>query len=77
MRIPEGYGAWMVKVGERGQIVIPKEAREMFGISPGENLLLIGDLERGLALVMGDTMAEMTQHIFGRMGESPGGKETE
>ena len=36
------------KVGERGQIVIPKEARELFGIKPGDTLLILGEAETGL-----------------------------
>ena len=43
-----------VKVGERGQIVIPKEAREIFGIKPGDLLLVLGDEARGLAIVSGN-----------------------
>lgn len=39
------------KVGERGQIVIPKEAREVMGIHPGDLLLIMGDLKQGLAIV--------------------------
>ncbi len=39
------------KVGERGQIVIPKEARDLFGIKPGDTLLVLGDTKQGLALV--------------------------
>ncbi len=39
------------KVGERGQIVIPKEAREVLGIHPGDTLLVLGDQKQGLALV--------------------------
>lgn len=39
-----------VKVGERGQIVIPKEARELFGIRPGDTLLVLGDEKNGTAL---------------------------
>lgn len=37
-------------VGERGQIVIPKKAREIFQINPGDSVIIIGDEERGLAL---------------------------
>ena len=33
------------KVGDRGQIVIPKEARELFGIKPGDTLLILGEVE--------------------------------
>ena len=34
------------KVGDRGQIVIPKEAREFFGIEPGDTLLILGKMRR-------------------------------
>lgn len=40
-----------VTVGERGQIVIPQEARKLFKISPGDKLVILGDEERGLAIV--------------------------
>lgn len=43
------FGA--VTVGERGQIVIPQEARRLFKISPGDKLLILGDEDRGLAIV--------------------------
>ncbi|ACV23596.1 transcriptional repressor DicA [Slackia heliotrinireducens] len=39
-----------VKVGERGQIVIPKEAREVFGIRPGDKLVVLGEDGQGIAL---------------------------
>ena len=39
------------KVGERGQIVIPTEAREVMGIHPGDTLLILGDEKQGLAIV--------------------------
>ncbi len=39
-----------VKLGPKGQIVIPKEAREMFGIRPGDTLLLLADRQRGIAI---------------------------
>jgi AbrB family looped-hinge helix DNA binding protein len=50
---PDGkYIFGMAKVSTKGQIVIPKEAREIFGIKPGDNLLVVGDIEaNGLALV--------------------------
>ena len=41
----------LVKVGERGQIVIPKKAREIFSICPGDSLLLLGDEAQGIAIV--------------------------
>ena len=41
----------IVKVGDKGQIVIPKGARELFGIQPGDQLLLMADKKRGIALI--------------------------
>ena len=40
-----------VKVGPKGQIVIPKEVREMFQISPGDSLMLLADAEKGICLL--------------------------
>ena len=52
MQIPKGHYIFgTVKVGERGQISIPKRARELFHIQPGDQLLVLGDEERGLALL--------------------------
>ena len=48
-----------VKVGEKGQIIVPKEAREMFDIKPGDTLMFLGDKERGLALMKSDQVYEM------------------
>jgi AbrB family looped-hinge helix DNA binding protein len=56
---PEGkrfYGA--VTVSDRGQIVIPAEARRDFDISVGDKLLVLGDLEQGLALIKASTLLE-------------------
>ncbi len=54
------------KVGERGQIVIPKEAREVMGIKPGDTLLVLGDTKQGLALV--NLNSELLTRITG-LGE--------
>ena len=51
MKPPKGKYAWTAKVGEKGQIVIPKEARDIFSIKPGDTLLLLGDEKKGIALV--------------------------
>lgn len=40
----------VVKVGERGQIVIPKDARDVFNIKPGDDLIIIGDIKKGIAI---------------------------
>ncbi|MFA5222636.1 MAG: AbrB/MazE/SpoVT family DNA-binding domain-containing protein [Methanoregula sp.] len=53
-----------VKVGERGQIVIPKEARDIFDIKQGDILLVLGDTERGIALVKADTLQEFARKIL-------------
>ena len=59
MEGPKGkYLFGMVKVGERGQIVIPKEAREVFGIKPGDSLLMVGDIQRGIAILPPDALKE-------------------
>jgi len=53
-----------VKVGERGQIVIPKEARDIFDIDPGDNLLILGDEEKGIAIVKEDLMKHFALKIL-------------
>ena len=45
------YFFGVCKVGERGQIVIPKEARTVFNIKPGDSLILLGDEKKGMALI--------------------------
>ena len=49
--MPKGQYVCSVKVGEKGQIVIPKPARDMFGITPGDSLLLMADEKRGIAIL--------------------------
>lgn len=72
MERPKGKYAWMVKVGEKGQIVIPKEAREVFDIRPGDALILLGDEKRGIAIPPKNRFAEFEARIFGRdTGEEP------
>jgi AbrB family looped-hinge helix DNA binding protein len=58
MGIPKGKYAWTATVGEKGQIVIPKQAREVFGIKPGDTLILLGDIERGIAIPPKETFTE-------------------
>jgi len=53
-----------VKVGAKGQIVIPKEARDMFNIESGDTLLLLADAERGIAIQRLDYFDKMADEIF-------------
>ena len=58
-----------VKVGERGQIVIPKEARELFGIRPGDTLLVLGDEVRGIVVTRPEVMRDVAARIFDESDE--------
>lgn len=57
--------AWTATVGQKGQIVIPKEAREMFDIKPGDTLIFLGDKQLGIAIPPKDTFESLFQRIFG------------
>ena len=61
----KGKYAWTATVGEKGQIVIPKQAREIFGIKPGDTLVLLGDVERGIAIPPSSAFAEFIGVAFG------------
>ena len=62
---PEGKYAWTVTVGTKGQIVIPKEARDVFDIHPGDHLLILADENRGMAIPPKDSFDEYFKKIFG------------
>ena len=64
MQAPKGKYAWTVTVGEKGQIVIPKQARDVFSINPGDTLILLGDEKRGIAIPPKNMFTELTKHIF-------------
>jgi len=64
MKKPAGKYAWTAKVGEKGQIVIPKEAREIFNIQPGDTLLLLGDKAQGIAIVKNDLFAKFAEAVM-------------
>ena len=73
MSMPKGKHIFgTVKVGERGQIVIPKEAREIFEINPGDTLLVLGDEEQGIAVVKADVMKEVAIKILKGLGNFKG-----
>ena len=61
----EGKYAWTVTVGEKGQIVIPKQAREVFHIQPGDTLILLGDVDRGIAIPPKEAVAGLMGLFFG------------
>lgn len=61
---PPGKYAWTVKVGEKGQIVIPKEARDVFNIQPGDTLLVLGDVKQGIAIPPKTMFAKLLARIF-------------
>ena len=50
-----------VKVGPKGQITLPKEAREMFDIKVGETIMVLGDKEKGLAIMKADIFYEFME----------------
>ncbi len=52
------------KVGDRGQIVIPKEARELFGIQPGDTLLILGEKSKGLIVSRPELLKDLADQIF-------------
>ena len=55
----------VAKVGEKGQIVIPKEVRDMFSINPGDSVIVLCDKEKGIAILKSDFMEESIDKIMG------------
>ena len=64
MSAPQGKYIWTATVGEKGQIVIPKQARDIFQIRPGDTLLLLGDECLGIAIPPKNAFTEMFQAAF-------------
>ena len=54
----------VVKVGERGQVVIPKEAREQYQIKAGDSLMVLGD-QRGIAMLKTEVFQEIINQAMG------------
>lgn len=74
MEIPKGHYIFgTVKVGERGQIVIPREARDKFDIKAGDTLLVLGDEKWGIAVTKSDVLQKFASDIFQKMED--GGNE--
>lgn len=71
MEIPKGHYIFgTVKVGERGQIIIPKEARETFGIQPGDTLIVLGDEKWGIAVTKADVLQKHANGVFEKIEEA-------
>lgn len=58
--------AGICKVGEKGQIVIPKEIRNMFDINPGDSVIVLCDKEKGIALLKADIIDSLTDKVLKR-----------
>lgn len=69
MNTLDGKYAWMVKIGEKGQFVIPKEARELFNLHPGDEILVLGDIERGIAILPKSKQDDYIKNIFRDINE--------
>ena len=55
---------WTARVGDKGQIVIPKEARDVFNINTGDNLILLGDINRGIAIAKYEDYMDFAEQIL-------------
>lgn len=64
MKHPKGKYAWTVKIGEKGQFVIPKEARDIFDIHPGDTIIVLADEKRGIAIPPKTMFARLIETIF-------------
>ena len=64
MKRPKGKYAWSVTVGTKGQIVLPKEAREIFDIQPGDTLIVLADVKRGIAIPPKSVFESLSEKIF-------------
>lgn len=75
--LPRAHGkfASTVKVGEKGQIVIPKGARDLFDIHPGDTLLLLADVNQGIAIVRQDLFDQFISQAMPPMPQA-GGRST-
>jgi len=57
------------RVGEKGQIVIPKEARDMFDIKSGDSIIVLCDKEKGIALLKADAIEDLADKVFPKGGK--------
>ena len=57
------------RVGDRGQLVIPKDAREFYGIKPGDTLLILGDEENGMIVTKPEVLSALAAKILSQIGK--------
>ena len=70
MKIPKGHYIFgTVKVGERGQLIIPKEARKTIDIKAGDTLIVLGDEKWGLAVTKADVLEKHAMNVFQKISE--------
>lgn len=62
---PPGRLAGTARVGDRGHLVIPQDIRDLLGIAPGDVLLLLADVGRGIAIVGPEELHDFTDRVFG------------
>lgn len=75
MKREDRYFMASVKLGPKGQIVIPKEAREMFGVGPGDTMVLLCDKKKGIALQTADKLNPLMQKLFNELPLPEDGEE--
>ena len=69
MKQPKGKYAGIARVGEKGQIVIPKGVRDLFDIKPGDTLLVLADEKQGIVITKDDVLFQQFNTILS--GEEP------
>lgn len=67
---PKGKYAWTVKIGEKGQFVIPKQARDLFDLNPGDTIVVLADEKKGIAIPPKSQFTTFFSRIFGDDNES-------
>ncbi len=72
---PGKYVFGTVRVGEKGQIVIPKQCREVFDIKPGDTLLVLGDINQGIGIMKQEALLDFAKMAFAAP-EEPDGEDT-
>ena len=65
MKQSKGKHAGIVRVGEKGQIVIPKGVRDLFDIKPGDTLLVLADVQQGIVITKDDVLFQQFNAILG------------